>query len=56
MQRQGGNVRNPGGEPFGFIGAMDARKATIHLDLHACHDPPPRHVAGYAPAISILSL
>ena len=56
MQRQGGKVQNPGGEPFGFIGVIDARKATIHLDLHACHDPPPRHVMGYALTISILSL
>ena len=45
MQRQGGKVQNPGGEPFGFIGAIYARKATVHLDLRTCHDPPPRHVA-----------
>ena len=56
MQRKEGNVRNPRGEPFGFIGATDMRKATIRLDLHACHDPSPRHVTGYAPAIPILSL
>ena len=56
MQRQGGKVRNLGGEPFGFIGATDARKATIRLDLHAYHDSPPCHHAGYAPAIPILSL
>ena len=30
-------MRNPGGEPHGFIGAMDARRATVHLDLWACH-------------------
>ena len=56
MQRQGGNVLNPGSEPFGFIGAMDARKATVRLDLRACHDSPPRHHVGYAPTISILFL
>ena len=55
MQRQGGKVRNPGGEPLGFIGATDARRATIYLDLHAYHDTPPHHVVGYAPAIPILS-
>ena len=56
MQRQGGKVQNLGGEPFVFIGATNARKATVHLDLRAYHDPPPHHVVGYAPAISILSL
>ena len=55
MQRQGGKVRNPGGEPLGFIGVRDARRATVRLDLHACHDTPPRHIAGYAPTIPILS-
>ena len=55
MQRQGGNVRNPRGEPFGFIGVTDARKATVRLDLRACHDLPPRHHVGYAPPIPILS-
>ena len=34
-----GKVRNPRGEPFGFIRATDARKATVYLDLRACHDP-----------------
>ena len=56
MQRQGGKVQNPGGEPFGFIGATDASKATVRLDLRAYHDSPPRYHAGYAPAIPILSL
>ena len=28
---------NPGGEPRGFIGATDARRATVRLDLRACH-------------------
>ena len=56
MQRQGGNVRNPGGEPFGFIGSTDARKSTVRLDLPACHDSPPLHHVGYAPPIPILSL
>ena len=55
MRRRKGGVRNPGGEPRGFIGATDARRATVHLDLRAYHDTPPRHVAGYAPAIPILS-
>ena len=45
----------PWGEPFGFIGATDARKATVRLDLHACHDTPPHHHVGYAPPIPILS-
>ena len=49
MQRRGAKVQNPGGEPLGFIGA------TVRLDLRACHDTPPRHVTGYAPAIPILS-
>ena len=56
MRRRGGKVRNPGGEPLSFIGAMDARKATVRLDLRACHDSPPRHHMGYVPAIPILSL
>jgi len=56
MRRQGGNARNTRGEPFGFIGAMDARKATVHLDLRACHDSLPHHHVGYAPPIPILSL
>ena len=55
MQRRGGKVPNPGGEPLGFIGATDARRATILLDLRACHDTPPRHIAGYAPIVPILS-
>ena len=45
----------PWGEPLSFIGATDARRATVRLDLHAYHDTPPRHVAGYASAIPILS-
>ena len=53
MQRQGGKVQNPGGVPFGFIGAMDATKATVRLDLRACHNLPLCHVAGYAPTIPI---
>ena len=39
MRRRKGGVRNPGGEPRGFIGATDARRATIRLDLRACHAP-----------------
>ena len=31
----------PRGLPFGFIGAMGARKPIGHLDLHTCHDLPP---------------
>ena len=34
---------------------MDARKATIHLDLRTYHDPSQRHVTGLAHAIPILS-
>ena len=56
MQSQGGKVRNLGGEPFGLIAAPDVRKATIRLDLRACHDTPPHHIAIYAPAIPILFL
>ena len=37
MRRRGGRVQNPGGEPCGFIVVMDARRATVHLDLRACH-------------------
>ena len=55
MQRRGGKVQNPGDKPLGFIGAMDVRRATILLDLCAYHDTPPCHVAGFAPAIPILS-
>ena len=55
MRRRGGKVRNPGGEPLSFIGVTDARRATARLGLRACHDTPPRHVAGYASAIPILS-
>ena len=36
-QRQGSEIRNLGGEPHGFIGTMDARRATVLLDLQACH-------------------
>jgi len=32
-----GEIRNLGGEPRGFIGATGARRATIRLDLRACH-------------------
>ena len=55
MRRQGGGVQNHGGEPHGFIGATDVRRATILLDLCACHDTSPRHIMGYAPVIPILS-
>ena len=55
MRRQGGKVQNPRGKPFGFIGATDARKPTVRLDLRACHDLPQRHAMGYAHAIPILS-
>ena len=55
MRRRGGKVRNPRGEPLGFIGVTDARRATVRLDLRAYHDTPPRHVAGYARIIPILS-
>ena len=30
-------MRNPGGKPHGFIGATDARRATVPLDLRAYH-------------------
>ena len=56
MQSQGGKEQNPRGKPFGFIGAMDARKAAVRLDLRAYQDLSPRHHAGYAPVIPILSL
>ena len=36
----------PWGEPLGFIGATDVRKATVHLDLRAYHDPSPHHDHG----------
>jgi len=55
MRRRGGEVRNPRDKPRGFIGATDARRATARLGLRACHDIPPRQVAGYATAIPILS-
>ena len=45
-----------GGKPFGFIGAMDARKPTVRLDLCAYHDPPQRPATGSAHAIFIRSL
>ena len=50
MQRQGGKVQNPGGKPYDFMGAMDVRKPTVHLDLRAHHDLPQRHTTGYAHA------
>ena len=37
MRRRGGRVWNPRGEPRGFIVATDARRATVRLDLRACH-------------------
>ena len=37
MRRRGSEVRNPRGEPHGFIVATDARKATVCLDLRAGH-------------------
>ena len=49
-------VWNPGGEPFCFIGVMDARKPTAHLDLRACHDLPQHPTTGRVHAISIHSL
>ena len=55
MQRRGDKVQNPRGEPLGFIGATGARRATAHLGPRACHDTSPCHVAGYMPAIPILS-
>ena len=55
MQRRGGKVRNPRDEPLGFIGATDVRRATVCLDLRACHDTPPCHIVGYASTIPILS-
>ena len=45
-----------GGEPFGFIGATDARKPTACLDLHACHDLPQYPATGHAHTISVRSL
>ena len=37
MRRREGEIRNPGVEPHGFIGATDARRATVRLDLRAFH-------------------
>ena len=34
-QRQGSEIWNLGGEPRGFIGMTDARRATVRLDLRA---------------------
>ena len=45
----------PEGEPFGFIGAMNARKPTVRLDLHISHDLPQHHAVGYAHTMPILS-
>ena len=45
-----------GGEPFGFIGAMDVRKPTARLDLHAYHDLPQCLIMGCVHAISVRSL
>ena len=56
IRRQGCKVWNLGGEPFGFIGAMDASKRTAHLDLHACHDQPQRLAVGSVHQISVRSL
>jgi len=56
LQRQGCNVWNPGGIPFGFIGAMGARKPTVRLDLRAYHDLPPRLTVGRAHATYVRSL
>ena len=56
LRRQGCKVWNPGGEPFGFIGATDARKPTAHLDLYACHDLQQCPTTGHAHAISVCSL
>ena len=32
-----GEIRNPGGEPRGFIGVTGVRRATVRLDLRAYH-------------------
>ena len=56
LWRQGCKVWNLRGEPFGFIGAMGARKLTTRLDLHACHDLPQCLTVGRAHSISIHSL
>ena len=56
MQRQGGNIRNPGGKPFGFIGATDVRKPTTCLDLRTYHDLPQCPTTERAHAISMRAL
>ena len=50
LWRQGCKVWNPGGKPFGLIGAMGVRKPTAHLDLRAYHDLSSHLVAGRAHA------
>ena len=54
-QRQGSEIRNLGGEPRGFIGDDGHKKGNRPPRSPGLPRAPPRHVAGHAPVVPILS-
>ena len=54
-QRQGSEIRNLGGKPCGFIGGNRREKGNHLPRSPGLPCMPPRHVAGHAPAVPILS-
>ena len=54
-QRKGSEIRDPGGEPRGFIGGDGREKGNRPPRSPGLPCTPPRHVAGHAPAVPILS-
>ena len=55
MQRQESEIRNLGGEPRGFIGGDGREKGNRPPRSPGLPHAPPRHVAGHARAVPILS-
>ena len=54
-QRQGSKIQNLGGEPRGFIGGDVREKGNRPPRSPGLPRAPPRHVAGHASAVPILS-
>ena len=54
-QRQGSEIWNLGGEPRGFIGGDGREKGNRPPQSLGLPHAPPRHVAGHAPTVPILS-
>ena len=55
MQRKGSEIQDPGGEPRGFIGGDGREKGNRPPRSPGLPRTPPRHVAGHARAVPILS-